>query len=63
LGEDNGDTASSHQVSHAVHTGPLEACATLASVLHFLKNLVAFAAGVGSKTSDVQWVYTNRSAK
>src|SRR5215208_1569400 len=42
----HGNAASGHQVTHTVHTWPLQACAALSGVYYLLEDLVAFSGGV-----------------
>ena len=46
LGQHHRDTAGGHEVPHAVHAGPLKACAALSGVYYLLEDLVPFAGGV-----------------
>ena len=49
LSEHHRDAASAHQVSHAVHTWPLKACAALSRVHYLLEDLVPLLGGISSQ--------------
>src|SRR5918993_558233 len=53
LSEHNRDAPSAHQVSHAVHARPLQACAALSGILYLLEDLVPFASSVRSQSFDL----------
>jgi hypothetical protein len=49
LCQHHGDASGGYEIAHAVHAGPLQACAALAGVLYFLENLAALSRGVLSQ--------------
>ena len=53
LGQHHGDATGSHEVPHAVHTWPLQACAALTGVSYLLEDLVAFSGGVSPQGFDL----------
>jgi hypothetical protein len=50
LRQHHGDAAGGHEVAHAVHAGPLQACPALPGVRHLFEDFVAFLARVGPQS-------------